>query len=237
MWNKNDYEEYAISILGFFYPNVTNMIKGEAPDYYNNTTGLEITRAITTKNGEVDAFCRKNLNKPLQVISKKQLKKMGFNGAPVSVDSNEILYAQRSLQNSCLYYYKEKESGNLVLCFYFGKLITNESTADDIMHAISEKLCKLNNHYRLFSRNDLCIIVQEQLNYCICQEEIIDDLISLFVSSIKELYNKPNWIYKFDNIFLLFLDNLFCIDSKTWEIKRDIITQEIINNISSQTKN
>lgn len=233
MWNKNKYEEYAINILDFFYPCFSNMVKGESPDYHNSIIGVEITRAITTKDGEVNAFCKKNINKRFNVIPEKQLKKFGFKELPLASDSKEIIFTQRSRQNGCLYYYKEKKTGDLVFFMYLGKSKTNESTTDDIIYAISKKLKKLNNNYNLFSRNDLCILIQEQLNYYVCQEEIIDGLINIFISSAEELYNKTNWINKFDNIFLLFIDNLFCINTKTWEYERKIITKEHIDQVFS----
>ncbi len=234
MWSKEEYEKYAISVLGLFYPEIINMIKGESPDYNNTSIGIEVTRAITTKNGEVDAFWKKHNGMRFQDLSQKQLKKMGFNVLPVQVDSRDLLYVQKSFQNGSLYYYKEKGTDELILFIYFGRLTSNEATSDDIMRAISVKLKKLNNNYKLFSRNDLCILIQEQLNYCACQEEIIDDLMGLVISSVKRLINKSNQNKKYDNIFLLFLDNLFRISTETWEYERNVITQDCINQVISK---
>lgn len=168
-----------------------------------------------------------------EILVVEQISKFGFKELPLASDSNEIIFTQRSRQNGCLYYYKEKKTGDLVFFMYLGKSKTNESTTDDIIYAISKKLKKLNNNYNLFSRNDLCILIQEQLDYCVCQAEIIDGLINIFISSAEELYNKTNWINKFDNIFLLFIDNLFCINTKTWEYERKIITKEHIDQVFS----
>ncbi|MDD6665443.1 MAG: hypothetical protein PUE48_03775 [Eubacterium coprostanoligenes] len=234
MWSKEEYEKYAISVLGLFYPEIINMIKGESPDYNNTSIGIEVTRAITTKNGEVDAFWKKHNGMRFRDLSQKQLKKMGFNVLPVQVDSRDLLYVQKSFQNGSLYYYKEKGTDELILFIYFGRLTSNETTSDDIMRAISVKLKKLNNNYKLFSRNDLCILIQEQLNYCACQEEIIDDLMDLVISSVKRLINKSNQNKKYDNIFLLFLDNLFRISTETWEYERNVITQDCINQVISK---
>ena len=72
------------------------------------------------------------------------------------------------------------------------KSITNQFTIDSIDQAVSEKLDKLNDHYHILNRNDLCIIVQEQLNYYVCQEEIIDDLICNTISSIQKFMENKN---------------------------------------------
>lgn len=229
MWSGSDYEKYAISALGYFYPELINMIKGESPDYFNSTIGIEIRRAITRKDGEIDAFWRKNQNCRFQDLPPKQLKKLGFSNSPVPIDSKEIFFSQRSLKNGCLFYYKHKCTGILILCAYIGKSITNQFTIDSIDQAVSEKLDKLNDHYHILNRNDLCIIVQEQLNYYVCQDEIIDDLICSTISSIQKAYEKQKRAHFFDNIYLLFLDNVFCVNSKTWKYKRNTITQEQID--------
>ena len=220
MWNKKEYECYAISALEFFYPEYKKMIKEDSPDFQSEKLGVEITRSITTKDGEVDAFWRNNKNSSFQNLSKKQLKKFGFTGSPVSADLNGILYVQRSVKNGSLYYYRQKATNDYILCAYIGKSKTDQSTSDDIINALSTKLKKLNKNYKLFERNDLCIVIQEQLNYYICQEELIDDL--------------P---YVFDNIVLLFLDNIFLIDSNTWQYERHIIAQEDIDKFLVQMKN
>lgn len=236
MWIGTDYEKYAISALGYFYPELNDMIKGESPDYYNSTIGVEIRRAITEKGGEIDAFWRKNQNCRFQDLPPKQLKKLGFSNPPVPINSKGLFFSQRSLKNGSLLYYKQKDTENLILCAYMEKSITNQFTIDSIDQAVSEKLDKLNDHYHILNRNDLCIIVQEQLNYYVCQEEIIDDLICNTISSIQKVYGKQERSHFFDNIFLLFLDNLFCINSKTWDYKRNIITQEQIDIFTAQLK-
>ncbi|MBR0412394.1 MAG: hypothetical protein IJI47_02330 [Eubacterium sp.] len=237
MWSKEDYEKYAISVLEFFYSEYENMMKKDSPDFQKSELGVEVTRSITTKDGEVDAFWRNNQNNRFQDLPKKQLKKLGFTGSPTSVESNGILYVQRSIKHGSLYYYWKKTINDFVLCAYIGKTKDNKSTADVIITALSKKLKKLNNNYTLFKRNDLCIIIQEQVNYFICQEELIDDLLNIIILSIKETYNKTKLPYVFDNIILLFLDNVFFIDSKTWQYERHIITQENIDSFLVQMKN
>lgn len=233
VWSKEEYEKYAITALNSIYPEFQNMTKSESPDYHNATIGVEITRAIIEKFAEIDAFWKKNQNKKYDDLPKKQLTKMGFDAPPFPLDSQNILYGQRSPNGGSFLYLRKKGTSDLLLCTYFGKPETNEFTVSYILKAIEEKLTKLNKNYTILQRNDLCIMVQHQLNYYFCQDEIVNELLNFTVSSIKAEYMKWSTSIVFDSIFLLFLDNLFCINTHTWMIERNTISQKQINDFCS----
>ena len=242
MWTSKEYEEYGISALRYFYPEFLNMKKDESPDYFDNTKkdtkGVEITRAITKNDGEIDAFLRKNKDKKYKDLSKKQLKKYGFNSPPIPAINSNYIYMQRSSKNGVLYYYKNGDiADDYILLGYIHPIITHQFTIDNVLKAINDKLIRLNKNYKELSRIDVCIIVQEQLNYSACQDEIISDLMNNLIVSIKTEYKLWSNQKTFDNIFLLFLDNLFRIDSKTWIVERNTITQEQIDVFIAQLKN
>ena len=120
VWGKDYFEQYAICALDVLLKGFSNFQKGESPDYFTDTVGLEVTRAITTTEGEIDAFWEKYHDKRLQEISQKQLGKMGFVDPPVSEDN--ILYRQSSKNNGALLYYKPKNTDDLLLFARIGSL-------------------------------------------------------------------------------------------------------------------
>jgi len=225
MWDKNDYELFGINVLAAYNRKYQGLTKGESPDYFNNVIGVEITRAIATQAGEMDAFWKSKQNQRFSSFSAKQLKKLGFEDVPSIIGSTGVLYSQKSVDNGSLFYLKQKDSEELVLCGYIGTVRNNQSSSSDIKSSVSEKLNKLNDHYAIKEENDLLILIQEQLDYCCCKDEIVTCLIDEIVSDIKIAYSEAYAIY-FNTIFIMFMDTLVAVDTDSWTYKITTVSQE-----------
>lgn len=227
VWEKDYFEQYAICALDVLLKGFSNFQKGESPDYFTDTVGLEVTRAITTTEGEIDAFWREYHDKRLQEISQKQLGKMGFVDPPVSEDN--ILYRQSSKNNGALLYYKPKNTDDLLLFARIGSL--KKISAEDIKNAVVKKLKKLNSNYCVKSENDLALLVPEQLNYIWEQEYIVNETLETAIDQVRDIYKKKEYEHYFNYLYLIFLDNLFVIDTKEWKFERKIISQTNLEEI------
>ena len=218
--NKTLCEQYAICVLDVLLKGFSNFQKGESPDYFNDSVGIEITKAISTVEGEIDAFWRKYHDKRLQEIPQKQLQKMGFVAPPVS--ENIIFYRQSSKNNGTLLYYRPKNTENLLLFARIGSLKT--ISAEDVKNAVDKKLKKLNSNYCVKPENDLALLVPEQLNYICVERDIVKETLEAAIEQIRNIYNKKEYAYYFNYLYLIFLDNLFVINTKEWKFKRKIIS-------------
>lgn len=85
---------------------------------------------------------------------------------------------------------------------------------NDIKHAIEEKLKKLNNNYKQLEENDLAILVQEQWNYEIADNIIIDNIARRLLDDTKSAYSNTAHTIGFDTIYVVFYDNIFVVDTK-----------------------
>lgn len=228
--SKEFYETYAKNSLEYFNNlKFNNLEKSEFPDWHNDNIGIEVRRAICSSNGEFDAFCKKNLDKKFSGISKKQLKKFGFNDNPVS--NNGILYEQQSPTFGKLFYLKSKENSELTLCCVMNKCREIENFAEEIVNAIEDKLKKLNNNYTLYNENDVIIVIQEQLNYIGIKNFVIRDIVTKTIDSLKVVYNKDSNKVKFDNIYLLFIDLIIEINTLNWDYKQKDISENDLNTL------
>lgn len=233
MWSKEDFEKNGIYILGEHYNKYKGLYKGESPDYYNDLIGIEITRAISTESGEMDAFWRNNHDQSFSSLSSKQLKKLGFKDCPLAVDSSETIFMQKSECNGTLYYFKASDASDMVLAGYIGVVKTDESSSDVIQSSVSSKLKKLNDHYRIKDENSLLILIHEQTDFLYCKDEIISIMMDEIIISIKKEYNNDYCRY-FDKIFLVFIDVLLAIDTNSWEYKETKISQRQIDSFKTQ---
>ena len=228
-YTKDFYEQYAVAMLGFYFPEFSSLKKGESPDFYNENIGLEVRRAITPKDGEMDAFWKNNHDKTYDSLSQKQLQKLGFVEPPVPTDNQEILYMQRSKIAGTLFYLKNKDDSVLVLCCYMGKVKEGSFSMGDIEIAVSEKLLKLNQNYTLHEENDALILIQDQLQYLWPNNEIVELELQVLIEKLKIYYNSGSYQVTFDKIILMFSDNIFVIDTNCWIYKRAVISQENID--------
>ena len=143
MWSTKEYENYAISVIAIFYPEYKNVIKEECPDFLNDNIGIEITRALTRKDGEMDAFWRKNQNCGFQELSKKQLKKLGFGNLLLPLDSKGVFFSQQSQENGRLIYYKQKSVDDFVLCAFMSKFTNDQYVIDSISKVIVKSIASI----------------------------------------------------------------------------------------------
>lgn len=236
MWDKNKIERYALTVISRFYPEYTNMKKREHPDFENKnkSIGIEITNALTKQAGKCDAFWSSNQGKKYCCLSRDLLQSMGYFTDPTPLNKEGIVFRQHSQTSGALYYYRKKDTNDLVLFLYISKSKTNEETKNDIVRAVLKKLKKLNTNYDLFRRNDLCVFIQEQISYDKYADEIVNSLKESIIAEIKLTYKTTPFSKCFDNVFLLFWDNLFCVNTKTWEWERKVITEEDRQTIISQ---
>lgn len=222
-YNKDYYEDLAISILEHYLPDkFYSMIKGECPDWYNDKVGLEVTRALSSQEGNFDDFIKKGIHHYYSELSQKRLVQLGFMEEPTSRDG--IWYEQYSKDNGKLFYIKEKSSGELILCYTIGGFGLFTDCAKAVGYAVEAKLKKLRK-YTPKTINDLAILVQDQLNTIVLQEEIVSEVAQAILDEIKGIYLEFNERI-FDNIYVIFYDNVICIDAKTFEYQRIVIPNE-----------
>ena len=214
--SKEAYECFAYSVLKQVVSGFPQLTKGESPDYYDDELGLEVTRAISTDDGEFDALINQYLNESFSKIPKKRLKKLGFVKEPVQI--NEYLYVQRSEKQGALYYYRNTQTGELILLFAFGKVRGVNSTAVAISKSIKEKLTRLNTNYTLKKSNALAIILEKQIGFDGIKNDIITEELECCFTTIKGLYDETiEFKIHFDTIYVIYLDALFIIDSINWQ--------------------
>jgi len=210
IFNKNYYETLAKLILETI-PNrkIVNLIQGDRPDLLNDSIGVEVTRAISTRNGEIDGFIMNNIKSKYSELPEKQLIKLGFVSSPEQVYFSD-LYTQYSPKHGMLYYIK---SGNdLLLLGFLGKMSESEETIKSICKSIVSKVRKMEN-YEQRPENDLAIIVNEQLNYIGFEDETINTMKSQLLEMLKRIVKeKEQHKMMFDKVFIIFLDNLFEIE-------------------------
>lgn len=231
-YNKDYYENFAKLVLEYYFPDrFVNMQKGEKPDWYNESIGLEVTRALSSQEGKFDAFIKDNLNHPYSDYDKK-LKKMGFLMGP-TLDRDGIFYEQRSKRFGRLLYLKRKSDEKLVLVASLGGFGLLTDCVLPVREAIETKLKKLNSHYEYKKTNDLAILVQEQLNTMALQDELVADVKQKMLETIKEVY-ASKFDKKFNNIYVIFYDNVFRIDTNTFEFERIIIAGDEVLSLSKK---
>ena len=176
---------------------------------------------------------QKYLGKPFSIIPKNLLLKLGFNKEPVALNDS-FLFCQRSEDSGTLYYFIDKSTNELRLVFVFGKLSHTTELDDTLAKSLQEKLNKLNSNYRVMKKNTVLLIKEKQLNYLIPQvdlDAVISSEFNRCVNTIKKVYAENQMSkYHFDTVFILYLDNLFVIDTDTWK-------QEIIKISQDQLKN
>jgi hypothetical protein len=223
IYDKDYYEDLAITILEHYIPDkFYSMMKGECPDWYNDKIGLEVTRALSQNEGDFDGFIKESMHHYYSDLSQKRLVKLGFVEEPTSRDG--ILYEQYSKDNGKLYYIKEKSSGELLLKGTTGGFGLFTDCAKAVGYALETKLKKLRK-YTPKAINDLAILVQDQLNTIVLQEEIVSEVAQAILDEAKRVYLEFSE-RRFDNIYVIFYDNIICIDTKTFEYQRIVIPNE-----------
>ena len=90
---------------------------------------------------------------------------------------------------------------------------------------------KLNSNYCVKSENDLALLVPEQLNYIWEQEYIVNETLETAIDQVRDIYKKKEYEHYFNYLYLIFLDNLFVIDTKEWKFERKIISQTNLEEI------
>lgn len=90
---------------------------------------------------------------------------------------------------------------------------------------------KLNSNYCVKSENDLVLLVPEQLNYIWEQEYIVNETLETAIDQVRDIYKKKEYEHYFNYLYLIFLDNLFVIDTKEWKFERKIISQTNLEEI------
>lgn len=182
IYNKDYYEDLAITVLEHYLPDkFYSMIKGECPDWYNDNVGLEVTRALSQKEGNFDGFIKESMHNYYSELSPKRLAKLGFVEEPTSRDG--IWYEQYSKDNGKLYYIKEKSSEELLLKGTTGGFGLFTDCAKAVGYALETKLKK----YTPKAINDLAILVQDQLNTIVLQEEIVTEVAQLVIELLRAI--------------------------------------------------
>lgn len=233
IYTKQYYENFALNALKKYYPEkFSEFVKNECPDWLCGNIGLEITRAISTSDGELDAFIKDCQGKDFSEIKKERLKKLGFPTVLVK-SKTEHLYELRSIQNGTIYFFLAKD-GKYLFWLHTSRMGLVDDCTIDIRHAIEEKLKKLNNNYKQLEENDLAIIVQEQLNYEIGDNIIIDGVVKKMLDDIKAVYSDTATTV-FDMIYIVFYDNIFAVDTKNFCCQRTQISSSELLSLSQES--
>lgn len=231
---KEYYENLAKKTLQHFYSDrYLELTKSECPDFVSENIGVEVRRAVTEKEGNIDALFREYEARSYSEIPPRRLEQLGFCAEPKNESGDGIIYIQRSEENGSLIFFKSKSDGELKLFAYFGHITTTDSDVDKIINAIIKKIEKLNKHYKEKEINELVIIYEEQLNYIGYEQEFIDD----FMEKFKLAYNGidiSQYSNNFDFIYIMALDNLFKFDTETQEMTQETITGEVFKQISKE---
>lgn len=225
---KEQYEKYAYLLIRELVEDYPEMAKGESPDYYSEKIGLEIRRAITSNEGDIDALIHNYFGKPFSSIPSRRLIRLGFDSNPIP-QSNGVIYMQRSSSSGSLMYVKDLSSNDLILVLAFSKIGSSDDYATAIKNAVEDKLVSLNNNYVIKEKNELLLIVEKQIDYKIDNHEIALDITEKCLDIIKNVYGNENELtYLFDTVYVLFLDVLFIVNTKTWESSIKYISDELL---------
>ena len=220
MDNKILSENKAISIVSSTYPEYWGMTKSESPDFYKIGLGLEITHAISEKYGDAESFVNMNIGKRYSDLSTQWLHNRGYREDPTPWDEHQILYIQRNTRYINLIYAVSKHTQELILIGYICNNLEEYSIQNNILGALNKKLIKLNKHYAIQEKNDLCIIIPELISYDVWTDEVSEVLLTKITVILKNKYSKKEFSVYYDRILLLFADYLFRVDTTSWTYTR-----------------
>lgn len=142
---KREYELFALLLMNRYLPELVPLdgtAKGESPDWQNDSYdfGIEVVRAESDADGDAKAFSNAYIGKPISEIPKKRFKRLADR---LSVS-------------------KENTLGAVEMFSFYGRMESDDPTeespfAKPIVDRCEEKLKLLNNEYKQFGRNILCI--------------------------------------------------------------------------------
>lgn len=234
IYTKQYYENFALNTLKKYFPEkFSRFEKHECPDWLCGKIGLEVTRSISTRDGELDAFINDCGGKEFSDIKKEKLKKLGF---PTELTKSTVdhLFETRSRKNGVIYFCHTKDDRYLFSA-YFSRVDSAENCIVDMHQTVEAKLKKLNGNYDRLEENDLAIIIQEQLNYGVGEDILINEISEKMTAITKKLYSDSKYPIVFDCIYVIFLDNVFTIDAESLSCKRIIISGEDLLSISKES--
>lgn len=144
-FSKLEYEIYALLTINKFLPDIVPLegtAKGESPDWQNGSHdfGIEVVRAESKADGDAKAFSNEYLGKPISEIPQNRLKKV-----------------RKRINES-----EEHTIGAVDMFSYHGSLESSDPGKDSpfakpIVDRCEHKLKLLNNNFRQFGRNILCV--------------------------------------------------------------------------------
>jgi hypothetical protein len=216
--NTNKYYEIfcMLCLKKFFGDKFSDLTHSDRPDLISPNIGVEVTRATIHTNEDLDAFIKKNFKVAYSSLNQKKLKKFGFTDKPES-DCKNIFYRQKSKEHGILLYIKKQNTDEVLLFGHFDSFGTINCCIANIIKSAQKKLQKLNNKdFKKLKENDLALIVNEQLDY---KDNLSTgkELINLAINALKIVYEKNLYKKTFDFIYILFLDQIFEINTLTWD--------------------
>lgn len=194
-FSKLEYEIYALLTINRFLPDIAPLegtAKGESPDWQNGSRdfGIEVVRAESKADGDAKAFSNEYLGRPISEIPKNRLKKM----------------------SKRIYESDEHTLGAVDMFSYCGSLESSDPDKDSpfakpIVDRCEHKLQLLNNNFRQFRRNILCI-------YLLFSPDVDS------ARSIYKCYEKRAEKYKaaFSDLFFIGLSSVVYVDCRNRQI-------------------
>lgn len=150
-YNKEYFEKYALLSLVYCYDDKLSLMKKhERPDWIdeNRSIGLEVTRALSPKDGEINSIINRYFGK-------------GYSPEEIINKANSELKCNKDMFKSA--------NG---LC-YVEKSVNYSDVKQLIIDTINTKISKLNSHYNKFNENWLYVFADSSLLNNSDIEEII----------------------------------------------------------------
>lgn len=140
-YNKEYFEKYALLSLVYCYDDkLHSMKKHERPDWIdeNRSIGLEVTRALSPKDGEINSIINRYFGK-------------GYSPEEIINKANRELKCNKDM-------FKSADGFS-----YVEKNVNYSDVKQLIIDTINTKISKLNSHYDKFNKNWLYVFADNSL--------------------------------------------------------------------------
>lgn len=99
-----------------------------------------------------------------------------------------------------------------------------DEIGETVSDAVADKLGKLNDHYSLFSENDLVLVLDEFIDYGLDIIFSFEEMFTPVLDCIKKVYQN-GYDKVFDYVYILFNDCVVEVSTKEWSYNYKKIDQ------------